>query len=93
MGIAAGAGLRVGLGRAAGGSGDAFRLFIGHAGWSEGQLENELKSGAWFVMPATPDHVFGKDENLWVTAIRQIGRSVIHSALKIKHVPEDPLAN
>ena len=29
-----------------------FKLVLGHAGWSEGQLENELKNGDWLVQDA-----------------------------------------
>jgi putative transcriptional regulator len=30
------------------------RAFIGYAGWSKGQLENELAQNAWFLKPADP---------------------------------------
>lgn len=29
----------------------AFRIFIGHAGWSAGQLDAEIRQGAWYVVP------------------------------------------
>ena len=28
------------------------RIFVGHAGWGEGQLERELQQGAWLTSPA-----------------------------------------
>ena len=36
-----------------------FRIFVGHSGWGGGQLESELKEGAWLTTPATVDQVFG----------------------------------
>lgn len=42
------------------------RLFAGYAGWSGGQLENELKRKAWLTHPASVDLVFRDDSNgLW----------------------------
>ncbi|MBW3597385.1 MAG: YqgE/AlgH family protein [Planctomycetes bacterium] len=65
------------------------RIFIGHAGWTAGQLENELQAGVWMISPATFEQVFSDDEDLWTTVLRQIGRDILHSTLKIKHVPRD----
>lgn len=36
-------------------------LFAGYSGWGGGQLENELKAGAWVVLRATSDIVFYPD--------------------------------
>jgi putative transcriptional regulator len=42
------------------------RLFAGYAGWSPGQLENEMKRKAWLTHPATIDLVFHEEANeLW----------------------------
>lgn len=46
----------------ASGSGPAhFLLALGCAGWSPGQLEQELKDNAWFTCPATTDIIFSND--------------------------------
>ncbi len=37
------------------------RVFAGHAGWAPGQLDGELAEGAWFVLPAATQDVFGSD--------------------------------
>jgi putative transcriptional regulator len=34
------------------------RIFAGHAGWSPGQLDDELAEGAWFVVAGTALDVF-----------------------------------
>lgn len=38
-----------------------FKIFAGYSGWSEGQLEGELKQGDWFTMKATSQPVFSDD--------------------------------
>ena len=70
-----------------------FKIFVGHAGWGKGQLENELAQGAWLTLPATRELVFEDDEDLWNTVIKQIGSSIIQSALKIRRIPPDPTVN
>jgi putative transcriptional regulator len=43
-----------------------FRVFKGYAGWGPSQLEGELASGAWAVVPATADVLFDTGvEELW----------------------------
>ncbi len=44
----------------------AFRIFVGYAGWSAGQLDGEIAQGAWFVLPREPRDAFhdGTDD-LW----------------------------
>ena len=69
------------------------KLFIGHSGWSEGQLESEMDQGAWLVAPATAAYIFLAEEELWPQVSRQIGAAVLATSLKIKHVPDDPSVN
>lgn len=46
---------------------DRLRVYSGHAGWSPGQLENEVQRGDWFIWPADSETVFDKKpgEDLW----------------------------
>lgn len=45
---------------------DGVRLFAGYAGWSLGQLEDEIDSGAWFVVDAEQDDLLTQDpSDLW----------------------------
>ncbi|MPZ71767.1 MAG: hypothetical protein GEU74_00820 [Nitriliruptorales bacterium] len=51
-----------------------FRLFVGYAGWGEGQLEVEIGKGGWFVVEARPEDVFSQDpEDLWVAVLARQG--------------------
>ena len=51
---------------------DALRVFAGYAGWSPGQLEDELAEGAWYVVDVAPGDVFGDDtETLWQRVLRR----------------------
>lgn len=45
---------------------EALRFYIGYAGWSPGQLDEELSRGSWSVVAATADLVFAPDpERTW----------------------------
>lgn len=42
------------------------RIFAGYAGWSAGQLEDEMRREAWLTHPASLDLVFHEEpEDLW----------------------------
>ncbi len=69
------------------------KFLAGYAGWSPGQLENEIARGSWSVMPATPEHVFAFEEELWRRTCRTVADAAWRSRLKIKHAPPDPRMN
>jgi len=48
-----------------------YRLFVGHLGWELPQLEAEIESGMWHVVPATTDAVFGSASAMWPRLIRR----------------------
>lgn len=51
-----------------------FKLFAGYAGWSPGQLEDEMKRKAWLTHPADLDLVFHAEPGiLWQVILRQRG--------------------
>lgn len=72
---------------------DPMRIFLGHAGWGPGQLENELDEGAWQTMPATAEYIFYDGTDLWETVRRKIAGTTLKSILNIEHVPDDPSMN
>jgi putative transcriptional regulator len=50
------------------------RVFAGHAGWGEGQLEDELAERSWYVVDAVADDVLtAEPENLWRRVLRRQG--------------------
>jgi putative transcriptional regulator len=50
------------------------KMFAGYAGWSAGQLEDEIKRNAWVTHPASLDLVFNQTpEDLWQTILRNKG--------------------
>jgi len=53
------------------------RLFAGYAGWSAGQLEQEMARHDWLTHPATVDLVFKSEpEQLWKEILREKGPSL-----------------
>lgn len=53
------------------------RLIVGHLGWKEGELQQELDDGLWHVVPATAEVVFSNDREMWPRLIhRSTARSV-----------------
>ncbi len=68
---------------------DRLRVFAGYAGWSVGQLEEEIEEGSWILEPARPDDVFGDDVDLWGTVLRRKGGRYRVLAL----MPDDPSLN
>lgn len=68
----------------------ALRLFAGYAGWGAQQLEAEIASGDWDLVPAEPFDVFGADpEQLRRTVLkRQPGELAWRSTR-----PADPALN
>ena len=51
-----------------------FVLALGYAGWGPGQLESEIRRGAWLTCDPDEDLVFGRDLNgRWAAALDKIG--------------------
>lgn len=66
------------------------KVFAGYAGWSAGQLEDEIRRQAWLIHPATLDLVFDSDtERLWQRILRQKGWRY----RLLAEMPEDPSLN
>ena len=66
------------------------RAFLGYAGWSAGQLENELQQNTWVVSPLKPGLLEGEqDEGLW----RGILTDLSHDWKLLVDEPDDPELN
>ncbi|MBT2395621.1 YqgE/AlgH family protein [Streptomyces sp. ISL-100] len=68
----------------------SLRIFAGYSGWGPGQLEEELKSGAWYVVESEPGDVSSPEpESLWRAVLRR-QRSRL---AMIATYPDDPSLN
>ncbi|HWP40161.1 MAG TPA: YqgE/AlgH family protein [Tepidisphaeraceae bacterium] len=72
---------------------DNVRLFVGHAGWSPGQLEAEITEGAWLTTSATAERVFSAGQGTWEQLLRAIGKAALTQWINPKLVPDDPSVN
>lgn len=58
---------------------DHFRLFLGYAGWGEGQLMEEFLRNDWLTAPVVPDLVFApRPEDAWTGALQSVGVDPSH---------------
>ncbi|MCC7375851.1 MAG: YqgE/AlgH family protein [Verrucomicrobiales bacterium] len=49
-------------------------VFAGYAGWSPGQLDDEIRRDAWLIQPATPEIIFDAEPaGLWRRILRDLG--------------------
>ena len=66
------------------------RVYAGYAGWSEGQLDAEMKDEDWIAHDALPDDVFSEEpEQLWSNVLtRKGGRYAL-----LARMPLDPSLN
>lgn len=66
------------------------RVFAGYAGWSAGQLEDEIAEGSWHIVESKPHDVFTTDpEALWADILRRQGGNLAMLAT----FPSDPSLN
>ncbi|MCX7621920.1 MAG: YqgE/AlgH family protein [Acidimicrobiales bacterium] len=69
---------------------ECVRVFAGYAGWAPGQLEEELRLGAWWVVDPLPWDPFCTDPaRLWREVLRRQGGELAIFAL----CPDDPSMN
>ncbi|HVZ98101.1 MAG TPA: YqgE/AlgH family protein [Chitinophagaceae bacterium] len=53
---------------------DHIRFFIGYSGWSEGQLDQEMKEESWLTVKATRKLIFDtRPEDIWKNSLRHLG--------------------
>lgn len=62
------------------------RFFVGYAGWSEGQLDDELNYGSWLVANMDANYVFkAEPQTLWQSIMENKGNTFS----VIAQMPED----
>ncbi len=73
---------------------DQIRCFIGYAGWSPGQLEEEIAIGSWKTIPGSATEVYGQqDVSLWQAVSRTADRAIQYPNLLPHMIPHDPSMN
>lgn len=66
------------------------RVFAGYAGWSPGQLEDEIAAGSWFVFSSLPGDPFVTEPDLlWPLVLRRQGGMLA----AVAQYPPDPTLN
>ena len=67
-----------------------FRFFLGYAGWSPNQLEDELKINSWFINDSKPENIFNENpDTLWQKILKEMGGEYAI----ISTFPENPSVN
>jgi putative transcriptional regulator len=66
------------------------KYIAGYSGWAPKQLETEIESGAWLLIPATVEQIFAAPKNQWskLTAWIALGKQIDPES-----IPEDPSVN
>jgi putative transcriptional regulator len=66
------------------------RVFAGYAGWGYDQLQEEIREGSWFVVPASPaDLLHPQPDTLWRSVLRRQPGELAFVAT----FPDDPMQN
>lgn len=50
------------------------KFFLGHSGWSQGQLTEEINNNSWLVANSNPKMVFNKSKKLWDKALNLVDK-------------------
>ena len=69
---------------------DRYRIVLGVASWSVGQLQSEIESGIWFPLTACADDVFDDANWMWEKSLRRYGEQVTCDVLGIDQLPANP---
>ena len=55
-------------------SNNQYKIFLGHSGWSEGQLEREIENGDWLIQKSINSLIFEKKiKHIWGEATSSLG--------------------
>ncbi|PCJ84543.1 MAG: hypothetical protein COA57_09100 [Flavobacteriales bacterium] len=69
---------------------EQIRFFAGYSGWSEGQLEEELKEKSWIVAKTDAEQVMkGTTKEFWNNVLKGMGKKYEI----MSNFPEDPTLN
>ena len=71
----------------------AIKYLVGNAGWSPGQLEDEIHAASWLILPATPNEVFHVKDDQWLKLSRAASLQTAGQRIKPSIIPSDPSMN
>jgi putative transcriptional regulator len=66
------------------------KYFAGYAGWTAGQLDSEMETGAWLLSPGDRQHVFEEEKDLWKNVITRV---TVGRWVDVDQLPDDPSMN
>jgi putative transcriptional regulator len=66
------------------------RYFVNYAGWSAGQLEDELERDSWVVADPEAANIFEDANGLWTKLMR---KRVLSQWIDPTQIPDDPSVN
>ncbi len=70
------------------------KVFVGYAGWGGGQLEGEIDTGSWLILPASSENVFEVDEGeIWDVLVTRAQSLRTKKILRVKNFGDDPSLN
>ena len=75
------------LSEIAGGVGpEDFIIALGHASWTEGQLEQELHDNVWLTLPYEPELIFDNHaDDIWASCFNHLGIATAHLSATAGH--------
>lgn len=65
------------------------KFYLGYAGWSHGQLEDEIKNGSWLIVPAENYNFWDNTDTLWEKVVKDMGLN----PKIVKIIPDNPTYN
>lgn len=71
------------LGRLFVGPDQPYRVFLGIAGWSNQQLQDETDRGLWYVVDDCDDDVIAAPDHLWERCLIRYGRAQLRGILGV----------
>jgi putative transcriptional regulator len=70
-----------------------YKIFVGYAGWSAGQLDNEVEQGVWRIAVATPEQIFAECDDLWQRLSRRAFPLQLHELFDPNDLSINPSFN
>ena len=70
-----------------------YKIFVGYAGWSAGQLDNEVEQGVWRIAVATAEQIFSESDELWQRLSRRAFPLQLHELFDSNDLSINPSFN